>query len=201
MTPHSRLADGGRLTAPAPTREPPATFAPTSDRAPTTLAGPMTMTLGVASSARRAVNVRATWGAFPSQDPTRPALVIELSGDLDWSDGTLRLSGTVASRVVPDGGPAWDERRLAAVRCLRLTRREAEVAALLAGGGSNADIAVSLGISPHTARRHTESVMLKLRARTRAQVGPILHGDRPPASTPAVPYGDVELFRRPLKDR
>ena len=201
MTPHSRLADGVRLTAPAPTRELPATFAPNADRAPTTLVGPMEMTLGAASPACRAVTVRAIWGALPGQDPARPPLFIELSGVFDWSDGTVRLSGVIASRAVPDRGPARDEGRLALARCLRLTRREAEVAALLAGGGSNADIAVTLGISPHTARRHTESVMLKLRARTRAQVGPILHGERPMASTVAVPYGDVELFRRPLKDR
>lgn len=201
MTPHSRLLDGVRPTAPAPTREQPATFAPNSDRAPTTLAGPMTMTLGSASSACRAVTVHATWGALPGHDPTRSPLVIELSGVFDWSDGTVRLSGTVASRTVPDRSPAWDQRRLAAARRLRLTRREAEVAALLAGGSSNADIAFSLGISPHTARRHTESVMLKLRARTRSQVGPILHGERAVAGTAAVPYGDVELFRLPLKDR
>jgi DNA-binding CsgD family transcriptional regulator len=201
MTPHSRLAAGVRLATPALTREQPATFAPNSDRAPTTLVGPMEMTLGAASPACRAVTVRAVWGALPGQDATRGPLVVELSGVFDWSDGTVRLSGMIASRAAPDRGPAGEERRLAAARRLRLTRREAEVAALLAGGGSNADIAVTLGISPHTARRHTESVMLKLRARTRAQVGPILHGVRPMASTMAVPYGDVELFRRPLKDR
>ena len=201
MTPHSRLADGGRLIAPLRTREQPAAFAPNSDRAPTALAGQMTMTLGAASPACRSVTVRAVWAALPAEDPTRPPLVIELSGIFDWSDGTVQLSGTIASRTNPERGFGWDEHRLAAARRLRLTRREGEVAALLAGGGSNADIATALGISPHTARRHTESVMLKLRARTRAQVGPILHGDRPVAGTTALPHGDVELAWPLLKDR
>ena len=43
-----------------------------------------------------------------------------------------------------------------------LTRREAEVALLLAEGLPNTDLAARLFISPHTARRHTEQVLAKL---------------------------------------
>ena len=43
-----------------------------------------------------------------------------------------------------------------------LTRREAEVAVLLAQGLSNDALAARLFISPHTARHHTESVLAKL---------------------------------------
>jgi DNA-binding CsgD family transcriptional regulator len=56
----------------------------------------------------------------------------------------------------------------------QLTKRESEVARLLAVGESNAQIAEALSISEHTARRHTEQVMLKLGVRSRAAVGPIL---------------------------
>lgn len=48
-----------------------------------------------------------------------------------------------------------------------LTRREAEVALLLAEGLSNSDLADRLYISPHTARRHTEQVFSKLGLTTR----------------------------------
>lgn len=48
-----------------------------------------------------------------------------------------------------------------------LTRREAEVALLLAEGYANAEIAERLFISPHTARRHTEQVFGKLGLNTR----------------------------------
>jgi len=51
-----------------------------------------------------------------------------------------------------------------------LTAREVEVARLLAQGKRNADVAAALEISPYTARRHTERVLLKLGARTRAEV-------------------------------
>jgi DNA-binding CsgD family transcriptional regulator len=55
-----------------------------------------------------------------------------------------------------------------------LTEREADVALLLSEGLSNAEIADRLSISPHTARHHSESVLLKLGVDSRAQVGPVL---------------------------
>jgi DNA-binding CsgD family transcriptional regulator len=55
-----------------------------------------------------------------------------------------------------------------------LTRKEAAVTRLLAEGKANAAVAAALYISPHTARRHTESVMKKLGVASRAEVGPLL---------------------------
>lgn len=52
-----------------------------------------------------------------------------------------------------------------------LTRRESEVAALLVHGRSNAEVAGALSISTHTARHHTESILVKLGAKSRAQAG------------------------------
>lgn len=48
-----------------------------------------------------------------------------------------------------------------------LTRREAEVALLLAEGLSNADISDRLFVSPHTARRHTANILEKLGVNSR----------------------------------
>jgi DNA-binding CsgD family transcriptional regulator len=59
-----------------------------------------------------------------------------------------------------------------------LTRRQIEVARLLAAGRSNAAIATELCISPDTARHHTEDVMRKLGVRSRAEVGPRLRALR-----------------------
>lgn len=53
---------------------------------------------------------------------------------------------------------------------LGLTRRQAEVALLLARRKTNEEIAEVLFISPHTARRHTESVFLKLGVSSRLDV-------------------------------
>jgi DNA-binding CsgD family transcriptional regulator len=51
-----------------------------------------------------------------------------------------------------------------------LTRAEVRVALLLARGKSNAEIAEALYVSPHTSKRHTEHVLRKLDARSRAEV-------------------------------
>jgi DNA-binding CsgD family transcriptional regulator len=55
-----------------------------------------------------------------------------------------------------------------------LTPREIQVTRLLAAGRRNDDVAASLQISPHTARRHTERVLAKLGASSRAAVGALL---------------------------
>jgi DNA-binding CsgD family transcriptional regulator len=49
------------------------------------------------------------------------------------------------------------------------TRSEAQVAALIADGNSNIEIATSLCISRHTARHHTERIFAKLGVRSRAE--------------------------------
>jgi len=122
--------------------------------------------------------------------PFGGAIAFELHASVDWRGGTVRLTGLP---VEPNGNsntgrhnPPGDatsrlaNQRPAPARHPRpappapLTKREREVAGLLARGESNARIAELLRISPHTARRHTESVMLKLGVNARAQVGAIL---------------------------
>ena len=56
-----------------------------------------------------------------------------------------------------------------------LTDRELDVTHLLSMGKSNADIAQALGISPYTARHHTESVLSKLGVRSRAEVPGVVY--------------------------
>lgn len=51
-----------------------------------------------------------------------------------------------------------------------LSPRQAGVALLLAERKTNTEIAAELGISPHTARRHTEQVLLRLDVRSRREV-------------------------------
>jgi DNA-binding CsgD family transcriptional regulator len=51
-----------------------------------------------------------------------------------------------------------------------LSRREAEVALLLARRASTREIATTLNVSPHTARHHAERALHKLGVRTRSEV-------------------------------
>ncbi|HKT59307.1 MAG TPA: LuxR C-terminal-related transcriptional regulator [Gemmatimonadales bacterium] len=52
-----------------------------------------------------------------------------------------------------------------------MTPREVEVAHLLSEGLSNSALARRLGISPHTARHHTQRVLGKLGVHSRAEAG------------------------------
>ena len=57
-----------------------------------------------------------------------------------------------------------------------LTRRELEVAQLLAQGRSNQAIARELKISSHTARHHTQRILAKLDVHSRGEAGAKIRG-------------------------
>jgi DNA-binding CsgD family transcriptional regulator len=55
-----------------------------------------------------------------------------------------------------------------------LSAREREVLALIADGLSNPDIAVQLGLSEHTIKRHVANILLKLGLPTRTAAAALL---------------------------
>ncbi len=59
-------------------------------------------------------------------------------------------------------------------RAYGLTPRECQVAALIAEGLRDKEIARRLSISPHTARRHCEALLRKTELSNRASLGPLL---------------------------
>jgi DNA-binding CsgD family transcriptional regulator len=65
-----------------------------------------------------------------------------------------------------------------------LTCQEARVALLLARRRSNNEIARELGVSPHTARHHTEHILSKLGVHSRIQVAAVVGAAVPTASAP-----------------
>ena len=72
--------------------------------------------------------------------------------------GTGGITAVLAVPPVPSSPPS------------ALTRRELEIAALIAAGRSNKAIAAELLISPATAARHVANIMTKLGFRSRAQI-------------------------------
>jgi DNA-binding CsgD family transcriptional regulator len=74
---------------------------------------------------------------------------------------------------------------------LGLSRRESDVARLIASGLATKEIAHRLGISTHTTRHHTERVFAKLGVRTRAGVAALL-GGRMGASSPVRDAGSSQ---------
>lgn len=93
-----------------------------------------------------------------------PTLGARASARMAWvrteRDGVV----VVVLFVPPEPGGGEQQSELNA----RLSPREREVAACIARGASTKEIALELGISPHTARRHTERVFGKCGVRCRA---------------------------------
>lgn len=101
------------------------------------------------------------------------------TGDVRTCAATYTLRGTylqanplgagptvlVAVHRTGENGPAGDQLQSR----FGFTPSEAQLAALIADGKSNAQVATSLCISPHTARHHTERVFTKLGVRTRSE--------------------------------
>jgi DNA-binding response OmpR family regulator len=100
---------------------------------------------------------------------TKPFGVVELMARIG---AHLRRASLDLSAAAANGALRDDE----LTARYSLTERQIEVARLLALGLSNAEIAEKLGVSVFTARNHTEQVLLKLGASTRARVGAILRG-------------------------
>lgn len=67
-----------------------------------------------------------------------------------------------------------------------LTPKEARVCLLLARGKTNEEIAGALCVTHHTARRHTEKVLLKLQVKSRAEIAPTLLEFSAPRQVPNV---------------
>jgi DNA-binding response OmpR family regulator len=100
---------------------------------------------------------------------TKPFGVVELMARI----GAHLRRGDTDSHAAMKSGSLRDEELM---ERFGLTQRQIEVSRLLAQGMSNAEIAESLGLSTYTARNHTEQVLFKLGASTRARVGAILRG-------------------------
>ncbi|MFD5098497.1 MULTISPECIES: response regulator [Streptomyces] len=83
--------------------------------------------------------------------------------------GDALLSPSVTRRLITEFAARPPDRRTAP-GFETLTRRECEVAALVAHGLTNEEIAAHMVISPFTAKTHVSRAMTKLGARDRAQL-------------------------------
>jgi DNA-binding CsgD family transcriptional regulator len=111
----------------------------------------------------------------PRPDPAPPALTVRFPGGTATLRGTLLAEGlfgrggSVMISVTRGGGPALPKPDVLRSR-FGFTKREAEVALLVAEGMSNDAIAERLFISPHTARHHVESVLAKTEVSSRSAI-------------------------------
>ena len=108
----------------------------------------------------------ALFSAFSALRQDSRQLVDQLRGSLDQMR-ELR----VQLRAHTTGAKYKGVRKNDLCQRYGLTRRELEVARLLAQGKSNAAIAEELRISSHTARHHTQRILSKLAVHSRAEAG------------------------------
>jgi len=104
-----------------------------------------------------------SWVGAPVLDEDDPAIAVVV-GEL------LRSDPEAVHAALRRLALSWAPAPLVSKR-YRLTKREIDVARLLALGKSNCEIAATLSISEHTCRHHTERVLAKLGVRSRAGVG------------------------------
>lgn len=117
----------------------------------------------VAGELRRLADAASEGGLVHGLLATDPGMVT-LTAERLPPDGLWPAGGVLVQAVGAPVPPPDSEAKQ------RLTPREREVAALLAGGAGTMAIASALKLSPHTVRRHTESILRKLRIHSRAGV-------------------------------
>jgi DNA-binding CsgD family transcriptional regulator len=88
--------------------------------------------------------------------------------------GFASASEKIIVLLTSDCSPATDD--VATAERYGLSQREVQVAQLLKRGLGTRDVAACLGISIHTARRHTENILAKLGAHSRGQAVATLAG-------------------------
>jgi DNA-binding CsgD family transcriptional regulator len=88
---------------------------------------------------------------------------------LDLPEGHLLVLPRIEDGASFDSLPARRARGNRDPEARQPSRREREVLALLAGGATDAQIAVELELSPATVQTHVRNAKAKLGARTRAQ--------------------------------
>jgi DNA-binding CsgD family transcriptional regulator len=109
----------------------------------------------------------------------RAAAELDACGAWGYRDAAVRALRRLGDRPRPSLTSALAERdgdhRLAA-----LTKREREVAGLIAAGRTNAQIAARLHLSERTIEKHVSNALAKLGLASRTGVAALLAGDRPP---------------------
>ncbi len=122
----------------------------------------------------------------------RVAMICEQAG---WSSGQCSETPPPATGVdsvlsittAPVAGRPGDADPSFAARASTLSRREREIAALLAEGYPNREIARRLSIAPATVKNHVHSILTKLGVGTRSRVRGLALLDVPPAG--GIPRG------------
>ena len=127
--------------------------------------------------------------SYIESDRIREAVAAGANGYLVKSVDSEGLARAVRSAAAGQGAFSAEVTRILAAPAARgndllrtLTPREAEIAALIAKGRTNADIAAALGVSVFTIKNHVSNVLMKLNVQSRTEAAAFLltSGERYP---------------------
>jgi DNA-binding NarL/FixJ family response regulator len=122
------------------------------------------------SGAHEALRARA-----PALLPEHGVFVITKPFDLDMLLGTVEKALTACPPVIRLNAPRAATGTIAASDLSRLTRREHEVARLIARGYTNRQIADALVLTPGTVANHVAHILGKLECSSRVQIAICAH--------------------------
>jgi DNA-binding CsgD family transcriptional regulator len=137
----------------------------------------------ISEEATRLLDLHRSSGTLPSALSDWLAEIDVAEAERGFAPRPLLVQSAGDSQVVvhfvpgrPHGGPdallverAGEPLTISHLRAAGLTPREAEVMRLVALGGTNAQVAAELTVSPRTVQKHLENVYEKLGARSRTQ--------------------------------
>ncbi|MDQ1652673.1 MAG: hypothetical protein QOI35_1873, partial [Cryptosporangiaceae bacterium] len=148
------------------------------------------------ASARLWEAMRASLSVFTRLQELHDATVREVSGRLGAEAFAAAMQRGAALPTADAVALALEQKQAAATiapesggaaAVAQLTRREREVAALIAEGLSNREIAARLVVAQRTAEGHVENILSKLGFTSRAQVAAWMAAQRPQPSGPPTP--------------
>ena len=119
--------------------------------------------------------------SFVERDRIREVLQAGANGYIVKSVGADSLAHAVRSAAAGQDAFSAEVTRILATESERapnaldsLTRRESEIAELLAAGRSNADIAAALQLSVFTVKNHVSKILMKLHAQSRTEAAAVI---------------------------
>ena len=146
---------------------------------------------GAAEAVLETVETTAEAAAYPyaPDHTTYESQASSLRGSTDektfaaaWSDGRAMTVEQAVEYALSEAEPKLDVPRLSSAdrkRPQALTRREREIAELVARDLTNRQIAEVLSISEHTAATHVRSILKKLDLRSRTQIAARVEASKP----------------------
>jgi DNA-binding CsgD family transcriptional regulator len=124
---------------------------------------------GAAEALREAIGTPVPLCERPDRDRNVAAVRARLS-DAVWAEGRAMTLGEAVGYALAEGSVSPATKAQAEVRPSALTRRQWEIAQLIARGMTSREIAAQLTLSEHTVNTHVSRILARLNLRSRTRL-------------------------------